>query len=110
MKHADAAQLRQGDRHVGFGDRVHCRRQQRNVERDFAGELGAGVGLARQDRGFKRLEEYVVERQSERDFGGIVVWGHIGPCQGSLDSPRGRLDQRPDGIQPAAGLRRQIDG
>ena len=47
------------------------------------------VGLARQDGGFERLQEDVVERQSERDFGGIVVVGHIGPCQGSPNSPRG---------------------
>ena len=49
----------------------------------------AGVGLAWQDRGFERLQEDVVERQSERNFRGVVEVGHIGPCQGSSDSPRG---------------------
>ena len=38
VKHADPAELRHGDRHVGFGHRVHRRGQDRDVERDFAGQ------------------------------------------------------------------------
>ena len=79
MEHADPAELRQRNRHVGFGHRVHRRRQDRDVERDFAGEEGLGVRLARQNRGFERLQEHVVERQSERDISGVVELGHIGP-------------------------------
>ena len=64
VKHADAAELGQRDRHVGLGHGVHRRGQDRDVERNAAGEPGAGVGLARQDRGFERLQQDVVERQS----------------------------------------------
>ena len=83
MQHADAAELGQSDRHVGFGHRVHRGGQDRNVERDTAAKQGPRVGLARQDRGFERLQQDVVERQPQRDFerdirGGIGR-GHIGP-------------------------------
>ena len=37
---ADAAFLRDGDREARFGDRVHRRGQQRDVQRDRAGEAG----------------------------------------------------------------------
>ena len=41
VKHADPAELRERDRHVGLGHRVHRRGQDRDVERDFAGQEGA---------------------------------------------------------------------
>src|SRR5205085_10921739 len=70
-------------------DLVHRRRQHRYVQLNLAGEEGARVGLARQDRGFERLKEHVVERQSERNISGVGELGHIGPWQQSSDSPRG---------------------
>ena len=79
VEHADAAELRQRDRHVRLGHRVHRRGQDRDVERDFAGQEGARVRLARQHGGFERLQQDVVERQSERNVSGVVELGHIGP-------------------------------
>ena len=79
VKHADPAELRERDRHVRLGHGVHRRRQDRDIERDLAGKKGAGVRLARQDGRFERLQQNVVERQSERDFSGVVELGHIGP-------------------------------
>ena len=79
VEHADPAELRQRDRHVGLGHRVHRRGQDRDVERDLAGQAGPGVGLARQHARFERLQQDVVERQAERNVSGVVELGHIGP-------------------------------
>ena len=79
MEHADAAQLRESNRHVGFGYCVHRRRQYRDVKRDFSGEEGPGVRLTRQNAGFKRLKQDVVERQPQRNVSGVGELGHIGP-------------------------------
>ena len=49
VEHAEPAQLRHHDRHVGLGHRVHRRGEDRDVERDLARHPGARVGLARQD-------------------------------------------------------------
>jgi len=38
---------------------------------------------------FERLQEDVVERQSEGNVGDAGVSGHIGPWQSKADSPRG---------------------
>ena len=43
---ADAALLRHGDGHGAFGDGIHCRGEQRDVQADGTGEPGAGVGGA----------------------------------------------------------------
>ena len=79
VKHADAAKLRQGNRHVRFGHRVHRRRENGNMKRDLAGEEGPSVGLAGQHARFQRLQQDVVERQSERNLSNVVDLGHIGP-------------------------------
>ena len=46
---AEAAFLRDRDREARFGDRVHRRGQQRDVERDGAGEAGREGDVARND-------------------------------------------------------------
>ena len=61
VEHPHPAQLRHDDRHVGLGHRVHRRGEDRDVEPDLAGDLGAGVGLARKHRRFAGLEQHVVE-------------------------------------------------
>ena len=60
---ADAAQLGHGDGQAGFGDRVHGRRHDGQVERDAARELGAQADVLGQDRGVGGNEGDVVERQ-----------------------------------------------
>ncbi len=68
---ADAAFLGQRDREPGLGDRVHGRRNERNVELDAGGEVGRQVDFARQHIRVVRLQEYIVERQC---FLGDVHW------------------------------------
>ena len=58
---ADAAGLRHGDRHLGLGHRVHGRGDDRQVERDRAGDAGADIDLRRQHVGQAGLEQHVVE-------------------------------------------------
>ena len=48
---ADAAGLRHGDRHPRFGDGIHRRGDDRDVERDGAGDAGADIDLGRQHVG-----------------------------------------------------------
>ena len=45
---AEPAGLRHGDRHLGLGHSVHGRGHDRDIERDFAGDAGADVGVGRQ--------------------------------------------------------------
>ncbi len=59
---ADAARLRHRDRHARFGDGVHRRRNDRNIERDGAGDVGANVGLGRQDVGKTGPQQHIVKR------------------------------------------------
>jgi hypothetical protein len=79
VEDADAAELGEGDRHVGFGHRVHRRGQDRDIERDPAGQESVGIGLARKDAGLERLKQHVVESEPERDCGRVERVGHIGP-------------------------------
>ncbi len=79
VKDPNSAKLSKSDGHVGFGHGVHRRRQNWNVERNFAGEIGLGLRLTWKDRRLKRLQEDVVERQSERNMRNLVELGHIGP-------------------------------
>ena len=58
---ADAAFLRDGDREARFGDRVHGRGEDRQIEPDRAGELRAQVDVARQEFGVCRDQQHVVE-------------------------------------------------
>ena len=63
VHYTQAAFLRDGDREPGFGDGVHCRRQQRNVERDACGEAGLEADVVGNDEGMRGNEQDVVERQ-----------------------------------------------
>ena len=65
VDHADAAGLRHGDRHVGLGHGVHRGRDDRDVERDVAGDAAADIDLGRQHLGQARLEQHVVEGQRQ---------------------------------------------
>ena len=60
---ADAAGLRHGDRHLGLGHRVHGRGDDRDVERDFAGDAAADIDVGRQQFGQAGLDQHVVEGQ-----------------------------------------------
>ncbi len=62
MDDADATGLRHGDRHSRFGDGIHRRRNNRNVERNGAGDVGADIGLGGQDIREAGLQQHVVER------------------------------------------------
>ena len=68
VQHADPAQLRHRDRHVGLGHGVHRRGQHRNTHADLAGQPGRGIGHARQDAAFRGAEQHVIEGQAERDI------------------------------------------
>ncbi len=57
----DTALLRHGDRQVRFGHGIHRGGQQRNVQRDIAGELGAQGSLGRKNVGVGRDEQHVIE-------------------------------------------------
>jgi hypothetical protein len=58
---ADATLLRHRDREAGFGHGVHRGRQQRNVQRDIPGQLGAQGRVGREDVGVGRDEQHVIE-------------------------------------------------
>ena len=87
VQHADAAQLRHDDRHVGFRHRVHGGRQDRDVQLDRARDLRAGVRLAGQHIGFGGLQQHVVKGEAKADVhvkatfccgtGGRVPWGFV---------------------------------
>ena len=62
-----ATLLRDGDREATFGDRIHGRRDQRNVEGDAAGQAGFQRYVARNDAGMCGDEEDVVESQRFAD-------------------------------------------
>ena len=59
---ADAAGLRHGDRHPRLGDGIHRGCDNRNVERDGAGDVGADIGLRGQDIRQAGFQQYIVER------------------------------------------------
>jgi hypothetical protein len=63
VDHADPAGSRDGDRHLGLGDGVHRRRDERHVQRDPAREPRRDVDVAWVRRGAPRHEENVVEGQ-----------------------------------------------
>ncbi len=64
---ADAAGLRHRDRHARLGNRIHRRRDDRNVERDRAGHVGADIGLGRQNIRETGLQKHIVEREGFAD-------------------------------------------
>ena len=59
---ADAAGLRHRDRHARFGDGIHRGGDDRDVERDGAGDVGADIGLGGQDIREAGFQKHVVER------------------------------------------------
>ena len=61
MEHAHATKPAEGDGHARLGDRVHGRREQRDVEGQLAGEEGAGRDLGGEYVAAGRDEEHVVE-------------------------------------------------
>ena len=65
---AHAARLGHGNRHVGHGHRVHCRRDQRNAQFDRAGQTGSGSGGGRQYFRARWFEQNVIEGQRFADF------------------------------------------
>ncbi len=60
VQHADAAVTGHGDRHVGFGDGVHCGGDRRDLHRDVAGEVSGGVHLGRDDIRLVRQQQHIV--------------------------------------------------
>src|SRR6266581_2410664 len=65
---ADAALLRDGDRERRLGDRIHRRRDERDVELDVARQPGLEADIARQDAGVGRYEKDVVKGESLLDW------------------------------------------
>ena len=63
---ADAAGLRHGDRHVRLGHGIHGRGDDRDVERDAAGDARADIDLGRQHIRQAGLDQHVVEGQALR--------------------------------------------
>ena len=59
---ADAAGLRHRDRHPRFGDGIHRGGDDRNIERNGAGDVGADIGLRGQDIRKAGFQKHVVER------------------------------------------------
>ena len=65
MDEAEAAVERHGDGHARFGDGVHVRRNDRDVQLQTVGERGVELRVARQDFRIQRGERDVVERQAD---------------------------------------------
>jgi hypothetical protein len=63
VHYTEPAFLRHRDGEPGFGDRVHCRRQERNVERNAGGEAGLEADFVGDDCGKRGNKQDVVERQ-----------------------------------------------
>ena len=80
----ETAKLGHGDGHGGLGDGVHRRRDDRDVERDGAGEAGAGVGGGGQDLGVAGNQQHVVEGERLVDAGGGEAPGILARRSGCL--------------------------
>ena len=65
---ADAALLRQRDGQVRFGDGVHGRRSDGNVESDVAGEVGARIDFGGQYFAAGRFEQNIVESEALDEY------------------------------------------
>jgi hypothetical protein len=74
VQHADAALPGHGHRHPGLGDGIHGRGDQRDAQREAAGEPRGEVGLARHDGGVRRQQQDVVKGQAHRSE--LDVVGH----------------------------------
>ena len=64
MNDSDAALLRQRDRQVRFGHGVHGGRNDRNVQRDLAGQAGAGIDFSGHHIAAGRFEQNIVESKA----------------------------------------------
>ncbi len=61
MDDADAALLGHGDRQARLGDGIHGGGNQRDVQGNFAGQLGRKVDILGQHIGVRRYQQNVVE-------------------------------------------------
>jgi hypothetical protein len=68
VHHTDAAGLGHGDGQARLGDGVHRRGKQGDAQLDGARQSGGGIGVVRQDRGFARLQQNIVEGERQRQF------------------------------------------
>ena len=68
VQHADAAQLRHGDRHVGFGHCVHRGGKHRDVEPYALGHPCRSIGHAGQHGGCGRHQQHVIEGKAQAGF------------------------------------------
>ena len=71
---ADAAFLGQGDGQGGLGDRIHGRRDDRDVDRDVFREPGAGVRLVGHEIALARDQEDIIECNAFGDNLAAVHW------------------------------------
>ena len=93
MEHAHPAKLRHHDRHIGFGNRIHRRRQDRDVQPDITGDLGTGIRLTGHDFRFAGAKQNIVERETEADVHAVLYsfdadWG------GADGEPREGFERR----------------
>ena len=92
---AEAAVEGHRDGHVGLGDGVHVRGDNRNVEPEGVGEGGGGVGGAGENLGVESGEGNVVEGErggeigAEEGVGGEVKFGVGGGGDGGANGARG---------------------
>ena len=70
VDHPDAAKLGHADRHGAFGDGVHRRGDQRDVQRYLAGEPGAGLRGGRQDLRVAGHQQDIIEGERLLDSRG----------------------------------------
>src|SRR3984957_12150908 len=63
MDEANSALAGDGDGQARVGDRVHGRSDDRNVQRDFAREASARIGLRGEHGRFAREQQHVVKRE-----------------------------------------------
>ena len=61
VDHANAAGLRHGNRHRGFRDGIHRRRNQRNIQPNFLGEPRMRQGLRRQHGGIGGHQQHIIK-------------------------------------------------
>ena len=105
VDHPDAAGLRHGDRHARLGDRVHGRRQQRDVERNALGDPGARVGRGRQNAGSCGKQQNIVEGEGLANLhGGGSLGGYRLARPYCTDDRRGKgpSDLRREGCGPGS--------
>ncbi len=73
VDHADAARLRHGNGELGLGDRVHGRGDDRDMQRDRAGEARGNIGLVRQHIGGRGPDQDVVEGERNGAVGKLLL-------------------------------------